>query len=77
MRSELALLGAYFDVGSGGLELHDANPGAFAHAVEDWGRCNERSFATALEIIRSKTARIDARDGVDQQADQATDQRSC
>jgi hypothetical protein len=31
---ELALLGAYFDVGSGGLELHDANTGAFAHAVE-------------------------------------------
>jgi len=31
---ELALLGAYFDVGSGGLELHDANTGAFAHVVE-------------------------------------------
>jgi carbonic anhydrase len=30
---ELALLGAYFDVGSGGLELHDANTGAFAHVV--------------------------------------------
>ena len=31
---ELTLLGAYFDVGSGGLELHDANTGAFAPVVE-------------------------------------------
>jgi carbonic anhydrase len=32
--NELTLLGAYFDVGSGGLELHDANTGAFAPVVE-------------------------------------------
>ena len=31
---ELKLLGAYFDVGSGGLEIHDSRSGTFAPAVE-------------------------------------------
>ena len=31
---ELKLMGAYFDVGSGGLELHDSRTGRFAPAVE-------------------------------------------